>query len=221
MVKFYKLFTDEGKRKKYAWAFPAFGYPTEEINCNVCGRKWNSFKKIFEQHLSYPIVFTNDNFTDFISCEADYMVSQEVKEWFEEINVKNVRFAEMSVISKSEMDTIYIKQARDKGYNVNRFHDIKPRYYRLGSYIGAELHKDSKVVWVDKGDDICPHCGYGVGYRPLEYFAPDYILFDSWNGSDLFKVQEYAGTLFCTEKLKLLIEEKEFKGILFEEIQAK
>ena len=121
-MNFYRLSIDEGKRKKYTWAFPAFGYPTEEINCDVCGRKWNSFTKIYEQHISYPIVFTNDNFTDFISCEADCMVSQEVKEWLETINIKNARFSEMPVISKSEMDPTYIKQARDDGYNVNKFH---------------------------------------------------------------------------------------------------
>ena len=220
-MKFYRLSIDEGKRKKYACAFPAFGYPTEEISCNICGRKWNSFKNVYEQHLSYPIVFTNDNFTDFVWCEFDCMVSHEVKVWFEEMNIKNVRFVEMPVVSKSEMDSAYIKQLRDKGYTTNNLHDYKPRYYRLGSYIGANLHVDAKIVWVNSGDNVCSHCGYGVGYQPLEYFVPDCISLDSWDGSDLFKVQEYMGALFCSDKLKQLIEEKGFKGILFKEVQVK
>ena len=52
-------------------------------------------------------------------------------------------------------------------------HDFKPQYYRLGSYFGARLHPDSKVIWMEDGKDRCKHCGYGVGYYPMDFFAPE------------------------------------------------
>ena len=100
-------------------------------------------------------------------------------------------------------------------------HDFKPQYYRLGSYFGARLHPDSKVIWMEDGKDRCKHCGYGVGYYPMDFFAPECIERDSWDGSDLFKVEELMGKLFCTEKLKLLIEEQRFTGVLFKQIPSK
>lgn len=219
-MKFYSISIDE-RKKKYASSFPAFGYPTEEIVCNVCGRKWSSFKKMYEEHRSYTIAFTNDYFSDFMSCEFDYLVNEKVKKYLEEKNIKNVRFAEMPVISKSEIKETMIKEISDKGYDINKMHDLKPKYYRLGSNFGAKLHPDSKVIWMDDGEGRCKHCKYGVGYYPTEFFVPECISLDSWDGSDLFKVKEFMGKLFCTEKLKLLIEEKNFTGVLFKQITCK
>ncbi len=220
-MRFYKMLSDEGKRKKYAWAFPAYGYPTKTISCNQCHRVWNSFAPIFENKLAFPILLTNEHFADMTSCEAMLMANEKVKQIIQSNNIKTVTFSEMPVILQDELSYEQKKELRDKGYNVTKISNIKERYYMIYTEIGAKLHKDSNFEWIEEGEDVCKHCGYGVGYKPKDYFDPYYIELDSWNGDDIFRVEELTGTKICTEKFMSLCKENNVTGILFEEIIAK
>ena len=220
-MKFYQLRVDIGKRKHYAYSFPAYGYPTEQIHCSICGRVWNSSKKIYDDLLSYPIVFTSDYFADFITIEGETIINEKVKNFFESMKIQGIKFTAMPVVGRGEMDQQLIKKYRDAGQEVKRFHDLKPTYYRFSVPIGAKAHDDSTFYWVDEGEYVCKSCGYGVGYRQVDYFAPLVILLDSWNGSDFFRVQECGLQLFCTEQFKNMLEEQKFTGLIFKEIQAK
>lgn len=220
-MRFYKLFASEGKKKKYAWAFPPFESDDKLIQCDVCGRMWYNSAEGIEKNISYPITFTNNHFPDFMSCQGIDLVSQYMKETIEKNGIKVAKFSEMPVIGKSEFTKEQLKELRDDGYDVNKLHDEKPKYYRFNSNIGATLHSDSNVIWVDFGENICKHCGYGVGYKQKDYFAPEYIQLDSWNGNELFKVREFAGALYCTETFKELCEKSEFTGMEFEEVEAR
>ena len=220
-MKFYRLSTDEGRPKKYAWAFPTYGYPTQTVECDICGRSWNTFENIFDKNISFSITFTNNHFADFIACEAFHMTNQSVKNWCESNGISSVIFTKMPIIGKSEFTKEALKSCRERGYNTAKFHDEKPVYYMLSATVGAKLHPDSGVQWVDKGDWVCPHCGYGVGYKKEDYGKPDCIELSSWNGNDLFKVREYDATLFCTEKFKHMCQDARVSGIIFDEIVAK
>ncbi len=218
---FYRLGIEEGRRKKYAWAFPPFETDDILVECEICGRKWNDLSEGIEKNTPYPITFTNNYFPDYMCCQGIDLVSQYMKETIENSGISVAKFAKMPVVGKSEFTKEKIKELRDDGYNINKLHDEKPIYYRLGTDVGAVLHSDSNVVWIDEGEYVCKHCGYGVGYEQMDYFAPEYIQLDSWNGNDLFKVREFMGAFYCTERFKKLSEEAKFTGIEFEEIEAR
>lgn len=218
---FYRLIVEEGKRKKYAWAFPPFETDDILVECDHCGRKWYNCEDGFLNNSAYPITFSNNYFPDFLCCQALILVSQRMKEIIEKNDIQTAKFTEMPVVGKSEFSKEQLKELYDDGYNIKKLHDEKPIYYRLGTDIGAVLHRDSNVVWIDKGEYVCKHCGYGVGYKQLDYSAPEYIELDSWNGNDLFKVREFMGAFYCTEKFKKLSEEAKFTGIEFEEVEAR
>lgn len=219
-MNFYSISIDPGRRKKFTWAFPTYGFPVDKISCKVCGRTWNSFTGISEENRSFPITFTNDYFADFLSCEAYDLVSQRVKDCLETYKINTPKFTEMPVIPKKQLSVEQLKRFRDRGFSVNRFHDEKPVYYLLSAEVGAKLHPDTGVYFINSGTDVCIHCGYGVGYKRRSYLAPEYIQLDSWNGNDIFKVKE-SDQLFCTERFKNLCETTKFTGVCFDEIIAK
>ena len=219
-MKFYRLVIDEGKRKKFAWAFPPFETDCVPVECSVCGRKWNDSSYGMKKNIPYPITFTNNYFPDFMCCQGIDLVSQHMKDVIEESGMAVAKFAKMPVIGKSDFTKEQLKDLRDD-YVVSKLHDEKPIYYRFNSDVGAVLHSDSNVVWVDSGEYVCKHCGYGVGYKQKDYFAPEYIQLDSWNGNDLFRVREFGGAFYCTEKFKMLCEQAKFTGIEFREVEAR
>lgn len=218
---FYRLEIEEGRRKKYAWAFPVYGYPTKNVECECCQRQWKDFRPIYDEKLGFPISLTNEYFADVASCEAMTMVNEKVKQLIEFNNIKSVTFSELPIITQDELSNEEKKKLRDDGYNVKKLSNVKPKYYMLYPEIGACLHEDSNVYWVDEGEYICKHCGYGIGYKQKDYFAHEYIQLDSWKGNDLFKVREFAGAIYCTEKFKKLCEDAELTGIVFSEIEAR
>ena len=218
---FYRLTVEEGKRRKYAWAFPPFETDDEIVECDFCGRKWNNCKKGFLNNTTYPITFSNNYFPDYLCCQAIRLVSQRMKEIIEKSGIQIAKFTEMPVVGKSEFTKEKLKELRDNGYNINKLHDEKPIYYRLGTDVGAVLHRDSNVIWVDEGEYVCKHCGYGVGYDQIDWFAPEYIQLDSWNGNDLFKVREFIGAFYCTERFKTLCAEAKFTGIEFSKVESR
>ena len=220
-MKFYQILTDEGRRKKYAWAFPVYGYPIKKIICEQCEREWNDFKSIYDEKVGFPISLTNEYFADIATCEGMTMANEKVKQLIEANNMGTVAFSEMSVVAQDELSSEKKKKLRDDGYNVKRLSNAKPKYYMLYPEIGACLHPDSNFKWIDEGEDICKHCGYGVGYKPKDYSAPYYIEQRSWNGNEVFRIKELMGSIVCTERFKDLLIENDVTGVYFEEIEAR
>lgn len=222
-MRFYMLLADSNDRKGYAWSFPAYEYPSEVVSCEKCKRKWLSYKKLYEENLPFKIVFTRNKFMDFLSCEGLVLVNERVKKVLIENCIKSPLFAQMPVLTRSEMTEEQLKEYRGrKGYNiVRRFHDEQPVYYKLSAGIDAKYHVDSNVIFNDSGKDVCVHCGYGVGYIREDYTAPKYIDLSSWGGNDIFRVTGFGIGLYCTEKFKNLCDEHGFKGAFFEEIEAR
>jgi len=57
--------------------------------------------------------------------------------------------------------------------------------------------------------DVCPHCGH---FRHTGTPNGMIIDKDSWNGCDIFHVEEYPWHVIITEKLKILIEKYQLQG---------
>ena len=222
-MKFYAICDDEGKgkRKKYAWAFPVYGYPTKKIVCERCNRQWNDFRPIYEERLGFPIALTNEYFADIAGCEAMTMVNEKVKLLIESNSIQSVTFSKMPVITQDKLSNEEKKKLRDEGYNVKNLSNINTQYYMLYPEIGANLHESSNFKWVDEGEYVCKHCGYGVGYELKDYSAPYYIKQSSWNGNDVFRIKELMGSIVCTEKFKDLLIENDVSGVCFKEIEAR
>lgn len=219
-MNFYELLLDEGGRKKYAWSFPAYDYPCEVVSCKKCNRVWNNMDRCFEENLPFTIVFTSNYFSDFQACEFLTLVNESVKECFEKNEIKGPLFSQMPVLKRKEMTHKQLKQYRIS-HNVNKFHDEDPIYYKLSAEIGAKYHKDSNIYWRVSKTDSCVYCGYGVGYRKKNYDDPSYIDLNSWNGNDLFRAEGLGLHLYCTEKVKNLIEEQGFTGVYFKTVEAR
>ncbi len=220
-MKFFRMFSDEGRKKRVAWAFPVYGYPSRKIVCERCNRQWNDFSHIYKERLGFPISLTNEYFADIATCEAMPMANEKVKRLIETYNIQSVIFSEMPVVTQDELSNEEKKKLREEGYNVKTLSNIKPQYYMLYPEIGANLHENSNFKWVDEGEYVCKHCGYGVGYKLNDYLAPYYIKESSWNGTDIFRIEELMGSIICTEKVKNLFVENDVSGVLFKEIEAR
>lgn len=215
-MNFYKLTIDD--TKKYTYAIPTFGYPTKTIKCPICNRKWNSFENLVKYNLSYPVTFVNNNFADFIYCEACIMVSKRVKKIIENERICSPTFVQMPVIPRNDIPEEVLKKHSDMGCDVDEFLNENVVYFKMSADVGANLHSDSNVVWIDSEESVCQYCGYGIGYQQKKPFLPYYIELTSWNKQDLFRVKEFGWALFCTEKFKKLCEEQHFVGVKFKRV---
>lgn len=221
-MKFYWLLTDEGKKRKYAWAYPIDGLPSETIECTVCKRTWQNSQKSRELNRPFPIVLTNNVFPDFMSCQGESLISQRALDFLEKQGLDVSKLHKMPIVGCSELTKEQKRSLREDGVNVKKLHDEKPTYYRLTAEKGACLHSDSNVVWVDSGEKVCKACGFGVGYKQKNWDDPIYIQKNTWNGRALFKVKEFSGPVFfCSEQFKNGWEEEGLTGLLFEEVIVK
>lgn len=63
-MKFYKIMTDEGQKRKFAYA-TGFCAIDEKIDCSVFGREW--FRSLwFNENYSFNLVLSRDNFRKFL-----------------------------------------------------------------------------------------------------------------------------------------------------------
>lgn len=221
-MRFYRISVDAGKYRRFTWAFPTYGVSGREVNCSVCNKKWRDTSAVYQDNIPYSITFVGNNFADLISCEGDKLVNKKIKSFFENNYGSFVEFIKMPVVKKRDFSEEMLKSFRRRlGYETKKLHDEAPEYYRIAVDIGACLHEKSNFEWVDSGLDRCKHCGYGVGYRLKDFFAPYYIDEKSWNGAPIFRVRELGYAIMCTEDIKTKCEENGFTGIEFDEVQAK
>jgi hypothetical protein len=63
----------------------------------------------------------------------------------------------------------------------------------------------------------CSTCGKTLYQRPPWNQRHLIIDPDAWNGEDIFHIYEYSGVIFCTERVKDLINQAGFTNVNFEE----
>ncbi len=99
---FYRLTTDIGKRKRFAYGISFGDYPSKEIHCNSCGRKWNK-NMLLDEDLTHMIVFSNSYFPDISDYGIQQLVSDKVKDIFAEEQLKGYHLSE-NIHIKSQSD---------------------------------------------------------------------------------------------------------------------
>ncbi len=215
-MSFYKLYIEEGKKKKYATGILITDYISKIINCDLCGRT-RKIAALLDKDSDLQIALTNSYFADFFNVEYHTIVSEKAKEVLILENIQGYELGVLKIVSKSEILSKKIKDLRDSGYKVKDISDDPPIYYRLFVQVGAELHEESNIVLVEE----CNSCDYHK-YMPKDndYFHPNYIKVDSWNGNDIFRVKESSSAIYCSERFVEIYNKHKLSGLRFKEIKG-
>ena len=220
MMIFYRLTTDIGKRKRFAYGISFGDYPSKEIYCSSCGRKWNK-NMVLDEDLTHTIVFSHSHFPDISEYELQKLVYIKVKDIFTEEQIKGYHLS----------DNIYIRSQRDlslekgkelcrKGFKVKDIAIDPPFYYRFFHDGYAELDEEKSKIHLLEECNICSYKKYvseGRSYLDTSV-TPPFIKESSWDGSDFFKVIEMSAVIFCTERVYEIYKKYKLTGLLFTEV---
>lgn len=86
------------------------------------------------------------------------------------------------------------------------------RYYMVN--ITGIVDFDLKAMSL-KRKNLCSHCGQFDWNRQRLSIIKTVLDMTTWNGSDLCRIDSFPGIIVCTEKIKRIAEEHQFKGITF------
>lgn len=214
-MKFYTLGIEEGRKKKYANAIEIKGFVYEPIHCNVCGRTWG------RHHLDKELIIamTNDNFPDFAGHMFYILVSERAKSILNQAQLSSFKFIDVRTLSREEISPEKLKDLRNEGENVKKIAISPPPYYLLRTHKAAKLHPDTQIGVME-----CKECGYHAPYTlGMDYVSCEtlkIIDLKSWDGNDLFLVENFSELIFCTENFVDLYNKHELTGLRFQEVNA-
>ena len=168
----------------------------EWSECPVCKRDLRGKKKtegfVIEWH-------TSSRIGDFSWVPGgEIIISQRVKDVFEEHNVTGCRYCPVEMINPEDSeDRIVVKLP----------YECPPLYDMIITGSGGNAAEESGI----KIDEKCDYCG-SVSYLDWEI---EYLVIDLNNGdgSDIFKCIETGNCTFAIEKVKDLIEANKFTNI--------
>lgn len=214
---FYYISTDEGIKKKFAYAIGVTEWPQKAISCPKCKREWQK-SLMYELSTDIPVVLSNDNYPDFLWYYIDH-ISENAKNVLEFEKITGYMLEKANVLSVSKLSKDQIKELRNDGFKVNKIPENPPIYYKLHVSLGAEYHEKSNVVLKEN----CDYCGYEFyGIKDSEpHIEKSFVLKkNSWNGKDLFIAKGYGHIIFCTEHFKEVYYKNNLSGLCFTEIEV-
>lgn len=214
-MNFYRLSTNEGKKKKYAFGILISDYPSRIIKCLSCHREWRD-DLLLEKETNLTICLSNIHYADFIDVVYHTLISAKARETFCNKQIKGYSLGNIIIQKKEEVQQETIIELRNDGYKVQNISDNPPKYYRLFVEIGAELHPESEVILTGKCNDCDFEEYITKGEDYVDPFHPLYIKDDSWNGNDLFMVKELRGAIFCSQRFVDIYTEARLTGLLFD-----
>jgi len=165
----------------------------------------------------HNIALTNSYYPDFVYFLYYILVSSKAKDVLLSENITGYHLEDINVVAKSNIAPAKIKELRDMGYKVNNISDDPPSYNKLVANRSARLHQMSNVVKVN-----CDICGF-EGYQMMvmeDIFKPETIKEESWNGDDIFMVEEFCSVVYCTEKFVEVYKKHELTGLIFKEVES-
>ncbi len=217
-MKIYKMISDSGKRRRFAYAISISREFWLDINCNVCGRQWREILHRTKNDKS-PVIIANKLISDFMFYYV-MLISEKAKNTFEEEGITGYELEKAVVKSAdnlTEEEEIYCKE---EGYKLKNFIVNPPDYYKIFvPNIGAEPHEKLGLKLVGK----CDSYGY-EDYMFNEQFTntitPVIIKKESINFDyDIFRVRGAGLGMYCTEKVKIIYEKHKLTGLNFEEVE--
>ncbi|MPW26724.1 hypothetical protein GC105_13100 [Alkalibaculum sp. M08DMB] len=216
-MNFYRIYTDEGKRKKYSYGIIMNDNEFKKVECPVCNRTWE-YDPLLDSDNKLKVVLGNSNYADFIMALYFELISQKSLNILLKENTTGWTYEEINTMSKEELTDEQVKDFKEE-YGIKALKSIPnnpPIYYKILAKKTAKLHPRSRVILIGK----CDVCGYEEYDKEGSYFDPDYIEKDSWNGDDIFGVKEYGTTMFCSERFVEIYHKHSLTGLGFDRIEA-
>ena len=211
----YKISTDEGKRKKYAYAVCERGTYLRRVECPNCGMWVENFSHKFG--INESVALTNEYYPDFMYYTIN-LISEKAKEALEKEKITGWEPELINILSAEELTKEEKRDLREGGVNIKRVPINPPVYYKLHVSIGADYHEKSGIEFGEKCN-ICGRQKRTVSEAVGGMIAPRILKKESLNGNDLFRSIGYGNTVFCTERFKEVYEEYGLTGLEFDDVK--
>jgi hypothetical protein len=211
----YSILSDEGKTKKYAYAIWVENVPYRTISCDICKNKFQ-VNSLFDPEVIPKIVLKNNHYADFL---WDYVMltSEKVVEIFRKSDVTGCLLRNIDILPSSKLTKEQIKTLRADSVNVGKLSDEEVKYFRMFTDSTAEFHESCGMYL----KEFCPLCGYRkYESKGKEYPSIDKIVIkkETIPNKDLFGA---GGTgLYCSDRFKLIYEEKTLNGLIFSQVET-
>ena len=217
---FYRVRIEIGKRKRFAYGITIGNYPSIEIQCDKCKKVWKK-SLYYDESQKQIIALSNNYFPDFLSYTPQILISQRAKEIFVQEKITGYHLNEnLEIVPYDKLSIQEIKEIRRDGFDVKKFSNEVPKYYRFYSDGKAELNEKSNVLT----DEHCDECSYThyytKGYSYFDTNSPFYITEKTWDGKDFFTVKEFPTLENCTERVVEIYNKYKMTGLYFEKIES-
>lgn len=150
---------------------------------------------------------------DFVwpGFNSDLVVVQKVKESFE-IEFNQLEFGPVEFVQTPK--TKYPKKITSRTklqvllpYEGPRLWDVIPKVW-------CHLDHQRSNITIEKE---CKTCGKTIYSTPPWDQRKMIVDVDTWNGENIFRIYEYTGLIFCTERVKEFVNEQKFTNVSFVE----
>ncbi len=215
-MKFFRISTDEGKKKKFAYGINLYEPMLQRIECPVC----NTTRNIpVDEDQNLRLALTNNHYPDFLGYIYYKMISEKAAEVLKNENVNGYLLSPVETVPLDAITSEEKKEFRSFGNKVNKFATDPPTYHLLKVTGKAELHEKTNVII-----EPCPSCGFAKIAEPgKNYFHPDspfYIQRSSWDGSDFFVVPYFPFVYLCSQRFLEIYNKHHLSGLLFREVEG-
>ena len=227
---FFDAITDAGSRKRFAYGCPAGTLDAEWATCPACGeeRVTPDYDKLFEDKTwNLKMYMSRDYYADFaiLTAPVRRIVSEKAKGILAENFDNAIDFSDIEMVSFRDFTSLEIKKMRDSigSAALKKIPNDPPQYYRLLlKRQGADLDfKKSNIRLVLD----CKRCGCrdyeipNVKHVDGKLFYPKLSIIEStWKGYDIFHVEGYGNTVFCTERFVEVYKQAGLTGLIFEQM---
>jgi hypothetical protein len=217
IMKLYKIYLDEGGRKKFAESLLLSPKASSRIECKVCNTNWVDPK--FGRPIE--IIFTNNNLPDYSMILPEHFVSEKLKEVIENNSLSNCTFEKVITKTIQDLNEEEIQKIKDNGYKVQKLCSTFSSYYAIHLLPGISIHAEMNVTF-----KRCHNCGRVETSKKFDDEKSEFtfdLLLDSatWEGYDLFTVKEFPNRYICTEKFIEICKKENITGFTFEEVKVK
>jgi len=214
-MKFYKIYLDEGKRKKFAEAATLSKIIGEDIECTTCNSKW--VKSIIERPIK--IILTRNYLPDYTAILPEQkIVSERMKEIIEQYSLAKCTFDKIITKTVDQLTDQQIVDFKMEGENISKFCTIPSSYFTINLNAGISIHSDMNVLL-----HKCEECGRRnfTKLKEEKSMLLNYILdYSTWNGQDLFTETHFTNLFICTERFVEICKLEKITGLGFDEIKV-
>jgi len=227
-MNFYDITIDEGRRRKFACGHLEEIIPIkkERRSCPDCSGLLgkNYFQLFNDKNWNAKMYMDREHYADFMSYLVYPIVSEKAKEVLTENFGDAVDFGDIEMVSYRDLTVEKLKDIRDTfGYPaVKKIPNDPPQLYRLLLKQGADLDFEKSNIKLTLDCLTCgsrvydtPYFEYSAEHGKIIFTPTVYIKESTWKGYDIFHVEGYGSTVFCTEKFIEIYNQHKLTGLRF------